>query len=116
MVQALLLEELVRAKKRIPSAGARNEKRVICKPSTVDEMLASTPPGEIGDGNLLPHMEKEQQKVRRTFNYGSLPAKILRGRFSRPEDRVPPIAPDKRARPAPEPARIPPRKGGPVMF
>lgn len=100
-------------KTRVP-ATVPTERRQICRASTVDEMLASTPPSEIGDGHLISSMERAAHRARRArgSNFGSvLPARSTRndaGRVARP--------PDKRTRVEPETARIPSREGGPVLL
>lgn len=100
-------------KTRIPAAVS-TEKRAVCRESTVDEMLASTPPSEIGDGHLLTTTERAVHRERRAR--GSSFGTVSTARFVRNDVGRVARTPDKRTRVEPEPAKIPERKSGPVLF
>jgi len=96
-------------KVRIPRAEVTERRDIIPEASaeeTVDSMLESTPPGEIGDG-ALPAPKGFTPK-----SFGSFPRSVYvrhdAGRVVRP--------PDKRTRVEPAPANIQPRTGGPVFL
>jgi hypothetical protein len=85
--------------KRIPRAEP-TIKRELCPPGTIDDMLASTPPVEIGDGHST-------SARRAALRFGPF-TRTGQNQGARPGGS----APDKRTKVEPEPANIPVRQGG----